>query len=366
MTGGLGCVRSGQVAANLCELGLQVRIDRVEGDRVVDRGADRSRSLLLGLRGCKLLFQVVDLVAGTHHVRVVVGVGQQQLAQVRLQLRDLGAVHVLARLHGRDLRLAAQRAAHRGGLRAELRRLHFRVFDLAAQDRNARAGIGDGAGRCVRVAGDVALQRVGGRDQFLVVLLDLAVHEIVGAGAFGLLGSEALGDEQACHVAGEVVNALGVGIVVADAQQQSVLRCLDVGMALEPVDQFVTFDRGQLGHVPAAVRKQLVQRILAEDHLARDVGAVGHLGSRRDAFGQRLDDVVFLDQDRGLGDELLGPEHAEHQCQQRDRREQGGQHHAAPAGFLQHRLGQGRDVERDAGGRRRGSLDCGQFVAHRS
>src|SRR6185312_17493508 len=104
--------------------------------------ADRARRLRLALVGTgQHLTQILDLVAGAHHVGVFVGVGQAQLVQLRLQFRELALVHAAGGLYRADLRFTGKLGLQRRRLRALLHQVHARRLDLVAQLADAGVGI---------------------------------------------------------------------------------------------------------------------------------------------------------------------------------------------------------------------------------
>ena len=213
-------------AAALCRresasLLLQLAIQRVEG-RVgaVERAGTAGRAVLgAGFLALEVFREVAHLVLDAHHVRVLVGVGHQQLVALVLQFAQAAADLAGAGLHQADLILARQLALDGARLRAHVDHVHARTFDLPAQFADAGIDVGIDARARVGVLAAVLLQLAFGLGQLGVVLADLRVDELVGVAAFALLGRQALADHQVGEAAGDVVGALGVGIDVLDLDQ---------------------------------------------------------------------------------------------------------------------------------------------------
>ena len=272
----------GDVAAHFGELAAQFLIQRIELHRIVDRRRRAAGGALraLGLFAADLILQVLHLMTHADHVGMLVGVGEQQPVELRLQFGQARAVLAFARLHGGDFGFAGQLRDQRGFLRALFHQVHARVFDLRAQFADARARILFAARTRVGILAAIGLELVFGVGELVAVDFDLAVDEFVRVAALALFRGEAFGDEQVGEPARHVVGAFGIRILVGDLQQV-LAQIDDADAALDAVDDALELERTRVGILPAAGFDDFFEDLAAEDHLARDGGAVGVAGGRR-------------------------------------------------------------------------------------
>ena len=315
--------QGGRIRAHGRLFAAQLLVQRVDRHQVaVAAAAARLRGLAARGLGDDLVLQVLELVADPDHVRVVVGVGQQQAVEFGLQLDHARAVLALATLAGADLGLALELLGDRPIAHLQLRQVGLRGLDALAQLADAGVDVGRGARARVLVLGAELLEPVLGPGQLAVVLLDPRGDELVGLAALALLRRQALRDEHLGELARHPEGAVGIRVLVRDLDQ--VLAAVaDHGRRLEPLGQALLLEQRGLGGQPAAFLQDRGQDLAAVDDLARDAAAVGDPGGDRAPFHERLDDVVLLDQDGGRGGVGLGPQGAQRQRDQRD----GGEHH---------------------------------------